>query len=409
MRVILSCGIGPLHFVSAARSIASQISWLGFVCGYVPTKDDSFALRLIGSLRGKNIAAAVKKRQINDCNFEVISCPLPEFINQAFLVIDRVLPGFYKRVEQIAWTIFGWQSRRYLHGAEVFHVRSGAGRGGAIDIARRCGMKILVDHSALHPATSAENLKADYERWGMPLAIAPSSGVWSNVLKDCEAADMIVVNANHIKESFIAHGYNKDRLRVVHLGVRKDFYGLKTDYTRNSCFRVLFTGAFVLLKGAEYVLESLRILVNRNLNISYDIVGAVNVPKRLLTQYSNMPVTYHGQLPQDQLKSFLCTADCYLFPSLADGCAQSGMEALMAGLPVVATKESGLPIRDWENGMVVPMKDAKAIADKIQYLIEHAGEAEQMGRKAARMMIANYTWDKYAENMRKIYDEMVGA
>ena len=113
-------------------------------------------------------------------------------------------------------------------------------------------------------------------------------------------------------------------------------------------------------------------------------------------------------MPQDDLKAFLAESDIYLFPSLADGCAQSGMEALTAGLPVVATYQSGLPITDGETGCVVPMKDAAAIADKIEWLIAHPEERERLGRNAAKMMRENYTWEKYAENVKRIYAELIG-
>ena len=189
---------------------------------------------------------------------------------------------------------------------------------------------------------------------------------------------------------------------------------------------MLFTGNFSLLKGAEYLLESLRILNERGIKVHYDVVGAVSAPKAMLEHFnaetqrrgedtlnsklqtSNLPITFHGPVPQDDLKAFLAESDIYLFPSLADGCAQSGMEALTAGLPVVATYQSGLPITDGETGCVVPMKDAAAIADKIEWLIANPQECERLGRNAAKMMRENYTWEKYAENVKRIYAELYG-
>ena len=83
------------------------------------------------------------------------------------------------------------------------------------------------------------------------------------------------------------------------------------------------------------------------------------------------------------------------------------MEALTAGLPVVATYQSGLPITDGETGCLVPMKDAIAIADKIEWLITHPEERERIGRNAAKMMRENYTWEKYAESVKGIYAELL--
>ena len=407
MKVILSCGLGPLHFVSSAQSIVKEVDNLSFICGYVPPDEKSGILRFLAFLRGKKLTGAIRKRQIHDAKIKVCSCCVPEFLNQGLLILDRCLHGVYRKLYRHIWSFFGWCSKRYLRGADIFHVRSGAGQGGAIKRAKQMGMKVLVDHSALHPATSKYNLQDECNKYGLLPTIDPDVGVWRNVLRDCNEADMIVVNAFHIRDSFIEHGYPASKLRVVYLGVRDDFRGLKKDYSCDGLFRVLFTGGFIILKGAEYILESLKILVDRGIKVRYDIVGGIGAPKSLMNKYDGLPIVYHGQKPQDELKEFLANSDCYLFPSLADGCAQSGMEALTAGLPVVATYQSGLPITDGETGFVVPMKDAKAIADKIEWLILHPEQRACIGKNAAKMMRENYTWGKYAENMRKVYEELL--
>ena len=407
MKVILSSGLGPLHFVSSACYISRCIEDLNFICGYVPRNANSLLLKLVAFFRGKKINAAIKKHQIWDCGFKVSSCSFAEGVNQFMLILGRLFRGFYKKYYLHAWSLFGWESKRFIKDGEIFHVRSGAGQGGAIKKARKLGMKVLVDHSALHPAQSEENLRDDCARWGCTPSIQPNAGVWINVLRDCEMADIVVTNAAHIRDSFIKYGYPPDKLRVVYLGVRDDFQGLKEDYTPKDQFRVLFTGGFILLKGAEYIFESLNILRSRGVSVRYDVVGQVAAPTKMLEMYRDSGIVFHGQVPQDDLKGFLRDSDCYLFPSLADGCAQSGMEALAAGLPVVATYQSGLPITDHETGLVVPIKDAMSIAGRIEWLIAHPEECERIGKNAARMMKEKYTWEKYAENMTHIYEELL--
>ena len=234
-------------------------------------------------------------------------------------------------------------------------------------------------------------------------------------MKDCEEADILMVNANHIRDSFVERGYDPKKIRIVYLGVRDDFRDVRIKQLEmgknNEVPKVLFTGNFSLLKGAEYLLESLRILNERGVKVHYDVVGVVSAPKAMLEHFSATTqgaITFYGPVPQDDVKAFLAKSDIYLFPSLADGCAQSGMEALTAGLPVVATYQSGLPIVDGETGYVVPMKDAAAIADKIEWLIANPHERERIGRNAANMMRERYTWRKYAENVKNVYDEMLG-
>lgn len=409
MRVIISIGHGRLHLVSSAQWIAKIGPSVRLICGWIPRNPNGLLVRLASKIVGRDLSVGMKKRMLSGVEYEACSCAFAEVCDQLLRIGCRLLHKSTLCVSSLGWSVFGFFSKRYIRDANIFHCRSGAGQGGAIISAKKRGMKVLVDHSCLHPAKCEQNLKEDYARWGQDIVIAPNRGVWINVVKDCEQADLIMVNANHIRDSFIENGFPPERIRVVYLGVREDFQGLKVGYDQHGSFHVLFTGAFIILKGAEYILESLRILRERGLDVVYDVVGQIGAPSALLEKYRELPVRYHGLLPQDDLKEHLSRADAYLFPSLADGCAQSGMEALTAGLPVVATYQSGLPITDGENGCVVPMKDAKAIADKIEWLIAHPEEREKLGENAAKMMREKFTWRHYAKNVRTLYEELVGV
>ena len=126
MNIILSSGLGPLHFVSSAKSIALLVGRLRFVCGYIPRNINSLPLKFLALLRGKKMSAAAQKRTVADSRVETCQCVFAEMLNQAFMIGDRLIPGLYNRFESIAWSVYGWQSKRYVGDAEIFHVRSGA-------------------------------------------------------------------------------------------------------------------------------------------------------------------------------------------------------------------------------------------------------------------------------------------
>lgn len=407
IKVVLATGHGPLHFIESGTWIAKSGICLRMILGWVPKRADSVLCRMASKIIGRDLSVGLKRRMLPNAPFEIVTTAFSEIVNQLARRICALFGKHPHLVDSWTWSLLGFQSRRYIKGFDILQVRTGAGQGGLIKDAKKRGMKVIADHSALHPVTCGNNLREDYARWRQTLAIGPGLGVWENVEADCRQADIVVVNADHIKASFVENGYSPEKIKVAYLGVRKDFMGIKTEYRKSGTVKILYTGAFSILKGAEYMLESFRILVERGVDVECIIVGNVDAPKTLCGQYEHLPVKYVGRIPQDELVSYLKDCDIYLFPSLADGCAKSGMEAMAAGMCVVATRESGLPITDGENGCVVPKKDAVAIADKIECLAAKPEERERLGRNAAKLIRENYTWEKYVDTITEIYEELL--
>ena len=408
LRVILSTGIGRLHLVQSAQHLARHGVNVTLVQGWVPKNTKSLLVKIATLLTGhRNLAAGLEKRIPSDFQGEIKTCAFADFATNIFFLLSKSFP-FVSRAQaaRCGWLLFGRQSARHLRArADVFHVRSGAGQGGAIKVARESGLAILVDQSALHPDDIAANTDADYRRWGLPPLVKSDEGLWPLVIKDCAEADLVLVNSDQIKASFVSHGFDPDRFAVAYLGVREDFMGLKADYAKHGPLRLLFTGGFSPLKGAQYVLEALRILKDRKINVEMDVVGSTEMATPIISTYadSKLPITFHGHVPQDELKRFLAAADVYVFPSLADGCASSGMEALAAGLCVVATAQSGLPIRDGQTGFIVEKRNAESIANRIEILAGDRSIVERTGRQAYCYMKENHTWDNYCTKTLEAY------
>ena len=258
-----------------------------------------------------------------------------------------------------------------------------------------------------------KHLRSEYEKHGATFDLGTSSPFWLMIDKDCREADIVMVNSFFVRDTFLDAGYAPGKLRVVYQGTREDFFSLRTAepyYNGKHSLRILFTGSFGFRKGGEYILAALKELRNRGIDFTMDVVGSYAGSEGIRQKYDaeTLPITFHGPVPQDDLKQFLLRADVYLFPSLAEGCASSGLEAMAAGLCTVATHESGLPITDNETGYLVPSKDSAAIVSRIEWLIAHPEAIERTGRAAAKLIATDYTWAKYAENVKKIYEEMAG-
>ena len=417
---ILSSGYGRLHLAQSADWLGKTGVNVKLVCGWVPKNPDGWLVRLCSKLVGRNLSAGMRKRSITlENGGSVLSCAWVDFLCNAMFVLEgKLFHGrFHGEAAALAWKIFGWQSKRHIrkfreNGNVVFHVRSGAGHGGAIEFAKKLGIPVVVDHSIAHPAYMEKHLRPEYEKYGAIFDLGTSSPFWRLVAEDCEWADVLLVNSFFVRDTFIEQGYPADKIKVAYLGTRPDFFELrKRQAAEDGIFRLLFTGGFGFRKGAEYILEALKILKEKaKYPFTMDVVGDYGSAKEIIAKYEqyNLPITFHGPIPQDDLKQYLSKSDIYVFPSLAEGCACSGMEAMGAGLCVVATHEAGFPIEDGINGCNVPGKNAEAVANRILKLMASPAEIDRMGKAAAELIRTKYTWEQYAANVKNIYEELLG-
>ena len=99
-------------------------------------------------------------------------------------------------------------------------------------------------------------------------------------------------------------------------------------------------------------------------------------------------ITFMGSVKHDRLQEIYASADAYVLPSLLEGFARSGLEAMAAGLPLIITEETGLTdvLDDGVEGWVVPSRDVEALADRLRWCCSHRTEVEAAGQKAFERM-----------------------
>jgi Glycosyltransferase len=402
IKVILST-FGPLHLMKSAEYLSKVVD-IRVIQGWIPGRYSKHLLKWISMIVGRDISKTIKKRTPASLNGRNNSVGLPEFYMWFCNYFTRMDSA---KISYNAALFYGWSSRHHIQNANIFHVRSGSGLGGAIEIAKKRGLKVVVDQSAAHPKFMQKQLEDDFVRNNAVLTMTMGSVFWQAVVDDCTKADCLLVNSEFVKQTFVDCGFDIERIKVVYLGVRDDFFGLKSDYKVKKTLKILFTGNFGLAKGVEYLLRALKILEKREILFEMTIVGSFEQSVDIIEKYNVKNINFVGHIPQDELKKYLSESDIYLFPSLTEGCASSGMEAMAAGLPVIATYESGLPIENHIDGLIISSKDEESIVEAVVKLLDDEQLRERLGKNAARKISTNYTWDKYAESVSALYNELL--
>jgi colanic acid/amylovoran biosynthesis glycosyltransferase len=114
--------------------------------------------------------------------------------------------------------------------------------------------------------------------------------------------------------------------------------------------------------------------------------------------------------PYHEVQSQIKEADLLLLPSLKEGLANVVLEAMALGTLVLSTDCGGMSevIKNGVNGFVVPIRDIKALADKIVEISKlDAYEAEQLRYNAHQTIMKRHTQEQMVQEMIELYNEVL--
>ena len=101
--------------------------------------------------------------------------------------------------------------------------------------------------------------------------------------------------------------------------------------------------------------------------------------------------------------------DCFVLPSLAEGVSNTILEAMAAGLPVVATRvgANGELVEDGVTGRLVPPADSDALARAMVDYFKDPMMARQHGRAGRQVVVRRFSLERMVEEYRRLYSALI--
>jgi colanic acid/amylovoran biosynthesis glycosyltransferase len=234
--------------------------------------------------------------------------------------------------------------------------------------------------------------------------------------------DCVLAMSEDMREDIIALGCPATKVSVHYYGsdtVR--FRVPERIHAGTAGLTILCAGRLERYKGQELVLEALRrlgpVVVERDLRLVF--VGDGSSRPRLEGTVERFGlsdrVTFAGHLPHERaaLVEHYRDADLFVHPSftldgLKEGIPGTIVEAMAAGLPVVATQHAGIPaiIQSGRDGLLVPERDVSALAGALEALLESPQLRERLGRAAARRAAGELDLGARTMELERIYDRL---
>ena len=272
-----------------------------------------------------------------------------------------------------------------------------------MEAGRRAGAMTVALRGSAHIRTQLELVREEYLAFGLK---APS-GSTKIIERECaeyDSADMINVISTFALRTFLDRGFAASRLILTPLAVDvPSFTGDIRHTPRTGPLRVLFLGNISLRKGVQYLLEATNALGPKAVSVS--LVGGVSADGAVVLERLAKRGEWKGPVARQGLRDVFREHDVLVLPSVEDGFGAVICEAMAAGLPVVATENTGAPdvIREGVDGMIVPARSASALRDALQSLIDNPARTIEMGAAAAGAMAQSRTWDHFASDLLRQY------
>lgn len=234
-----------------------------------------------------------------------------------------------------------------------------------------------------------------------------NSGVYIRLMERLtDLADQITVVSNFLQKRFggikLPHGancsifdpqsFNKERIR--------ENYDIRHKKV------ILFSGTAYSHKGLEELIQAITLLKRDDIQLL--IVGKRTEYLERLMENGSPYIRYLGLLPHANMPELLSLSDLVVLPQRDEPFAQAQVpgkifEAMAMAKPIIATSVSDLPeILDGCGWIVEPGRPGQ-LAEKIQYVLNHREEAEEMGKRARKKCIEKYSWDAMEKVLVKVF------
>ncbi len=229
---------------------------------------------------------------------------------------------------------------------------------------------------------------------------------WRLALRHADQVHAISMYLSHLARYF---GYIRP-VKVIPNGVATDIFTPRVRATSGHV--VITTSRLVKKNGIDILIRSIAEVEKRYPDVMCRIIGDGVERGRLEMLAHDLglsgKILFCGALPFSSISKELATADVFVRPSRSEGLGTSFLEAMAAGLPVVATQVGGIEdfLSDGVTGLFANIDDAHDVAEKIMLLFANPELRASLVSTARARVVESYSWDRVASQMEAIMKEL---
>ena len=227
-----------------------------------------------------------------------------------------------------------------------------------------------------------------------------------------DEADRIVAFSQFSRE-LIVNGLGNacaNRVEVIPPGIESSWFEVEQNKVIPA--QLLFWGRVEEEKGLTELFVALKTVAKKFPNVKLTLVGEGNrlqEYKSLVTDLGlSNRVEFTGWLNNQEIQTLAAKCSIGIFPSRIESFGLSVVEAMAAGLPVIAARGGAVPenIKDGVTGTLVPVNNSDALAEAINKALKNPKYSETMAIAAKSAVKKKFSWDRAADSMIEIYKNL---
>ncbi len=351
---------------------------------------DALAGLWISDKNGTNVAADKYRRA---WPFHLAMKPFYQFASQIW-------------IERAIYTMFpfwrSWLKSQSWPDATVAHATMGYGEE-LFEMAEKHGALKVLDCPNSHPTSYYGYWQRECDLWCPGEKVPIPQWMFARMNRDLERADVILCPSTFVRDTMVLNGIPAEKCLVNPFGVNTDIFKPRTAVPQRPKFIAI--GTICVRKGYQYLFRAFEIVKKQIPDAELVVVGDYKIDFGNERPKWEGTFTPHPSLNHKELAAVLQTCTAFVFPSVEEGFARVIAEAMGAGLPILASYESGATtlVEDGVEGLVVRARDPQHIAEAMLRVARDAALCQRMGEAAFKKGAIKNTWQDYGDRLLSEY------
>lgn len=218
--------------------------------------------------------------------------------------------------------------------------------------------------------------------------------------------DAVIAVSQQVAASVRDVGVHRGRVHVLDNGVPPVERPVRTEH-RDGPVRIGAVGRLTRQKGFDVLLRAVAMLTADGAGVDLVIAGVGREGGALRQAAAGLPVRFLGFV--EDVPALLATVDVFCLPSRAEGLPLALLEALMAGVPAVATAVGAIPAAVGDAAVLVPPEDATALAGALRRLVDSPARRAALAARGRARAFERFTATRMAQETAAVWSSAMGC